>query len=131
MAIRGRRPRHALPLDQAEGHVFPYRKAVEQGGLLEQHADFRIDRFAFVVADTDDGLTVDFDAAGIRGQQPENAFQRYRFAAAGAADDDDRFAGHDVERHIVENDVVAELLAHMLQSDLWSRHMPKNIAEMR
>src|SRR3546814_6521880 len=51
-------------------------------------------------------------------QQPEDALQQHRLAAARAADHQHRFAGLDVEVYAVEHDLGAERLGEAADGDL-------------
>ena len=67
--------------------------------------------------------------AGVRGEDAEDAFQRHRLAGAGAADDDEALAGHDLERDAGEHGLGAEGLADVAELD--ARHGRAGVAHQK
>ena len=109
--------RRAVRLDQTEGDVLPHLQAVEEGCVLEQHADPAHGGLArrAVVGQL---LAVDGHAAGIGAQQAEQALEHHRLADAGAADDHHRFPGAHLEVEAVQHHLAGERLAEAAQGDL-------------
>src|SRR3546814_2659254 len=64
---------HPAALDQAEGDIFPDLQAVEEGGTLEQHAEFAQHLLALVGAEFHRVFAVDQDLALFGAQQAEHA----------------------------------------------------------
>jgi hypothetical protein len=88
---------------QPEGDVFPDRDAVEQGAVLEQHADLPAQFARARARRAQHVLTVDFNAAGICRNQAEDAFDQHRFAGARASYDHHGGLRHDVEIDAVQH----------------------------
>src|SRR3546814_7246929 len=68
-----------------------------------QHAELAQHAFALATAHADHLFAVDLDAARVRRQQAQDAFQHHRLAGARPADDHQRFAFAHVEIDAVED----------------------------
>src|SRR5207244_2830644 len=121
--------RHAAPLDQAEGDVFPDPQRIEQRAALEQHAEFAHQRLARLAPQPDRLLAIDANRAAIGPHQPEDSLDQHRFADPRAADHDEALARRNGEVDAVEHALAAERFLEALDGDLWSRrvaHRAKN-----
>ncbi len=77
-------------------------------------------------------LAVDGDAAALRLEQAEDAFQGHRLAVAGATDDHDRFADPDIEVDATQHRLLAERFVKAADGDLRRRgHFEKKASVMR
>src|SRR3546814_20751774 len=107
---------HPAALDQAEGDIFPDLQAVEEGGTLEQHAEFAQHLLALVGAEFHRVFAVDQDLALFGAQQAEHAFQHHRLAGARAADHHQTLAARYLEVAPVQHDFFSEAIGDALQS---------------
>jgi hypothetical protein len=127
-----RLPAHALAAHQAELDVAQHAHAVEQGGVLEQHAEARQRALACAAFQRHHVLAVDLDAPGVWAQQAEDALQRHRLAGAGAADDHQRLALGDLQVDVVQHRLAPEALAQSPQRQFRrSAHRPKKASVMK
>ena len=94
---------------QAEGHVFPDAEAVEQRATLKQHPEPRQKGVAVARGHI---LPVQRDAALIRGDKAQDAFQQHRFAGARPPDDHHRGALGDGQIDPAQHLVRPEGLMH-------------------
>ncbi len=107
--------RHAAH-HQAEADVLAHRHVREQGVVLEHHAEA-----ALLRAERVDAAFVEPDAAAGRGQEPGDAVQRGRLAAAGGAKQGDELALLDRQRDVAERVEGAEVAAQLLEPQLPER----------
>ena len=88
---------------EAVGDVVLDVEGVEEGGLLEDHADAVAELEAVHFAHGDDILAEDGDGAGVGQKEPVDELEEDRFAASGWAEDDELLAGGDGEGDVFED----------------------------
>jgi len=101
---------HAAHL-QAEAHIPSHRHVREERIVLKHHAEA-----AFLGAQGVDALVVEPDAAAGHRQQPGNAIERRRLAAARRAEQGHELAAADREREIAQGVDGAEIAAHPVEA---------------
>ena len=94
-----------LAVAQAEGHVIEYIHVREYRVVLKHHADV-----PFVGGDIVDDAVVDLERAAFDGVESDDHAEKRRFAAAGRAQQREKFARLDFQRQAVDDRVVAVAL---------------------
>ena len=115
--------RHALAGHQAEGDVIEDGQGIEQGGVLEQHAELQPHPVERVAAKSDHLIAVDLDRSVIGEKQAQDALDQHRFSGPRSADDDQRAALGNIEIEAVEHHVVTEGLVEAADLDLGVGHV--------
>ncbi len=107
----------AALLAQAEGDVVVDREAVEQGGALEEKTEAEALLGQVVVAQVGQAFAVE-DHGPRRGpQQGDHEFEENGLAAPAFADDDDSLPARDVEIDALQDALLWELHAELLERD--------------
>src|ERR1017187_9596882 len=88
---------------EAVGDVVFDVDGVEEGGLLEDHADVGAQRVEVALGHGGDLLAEDADGAGVGFEQAVGEFEQHRLAAAGGAKDDEGLATIDGEGDVLEH----------------------------
>ena len=78
--------------DEREGDVFGYCHGIEEGTVLEEHADFASVGPELAFRESGDFRAVDGDGACGGGHEAHDQFEEDAFAGTGATDDDEAFA---------------------------------------
>jgi hypothetical protein len=105
--------RHARAL-QAKGDVVSHGKVRKQRVALEHHVDRALMR-----QDLCDVLAIEQDAALIRRLEAREHAQQGGLAAAARAEQCEKLAGDDIQRHAVDRAEGAEFFHHALDAEQW------------
>jgi hypothetical protein len=102
------RPWHVGLLVEPVADVLVDGQRIEEGVLLEQHADVGAHSQQIALCQGVDALAMDVNGTGIRAKQPENQLEQDGFARAAVAEQDPRGATGDLEAHVAQNHVLVE-----------------------
>jgi hypothetical protein len=102
---------------QAVGDVVFDGERVEEGGLLEDHADARAELVELVLGHGGDVFAEDADGAGVGLEEPVRELHENGFADAGGAEDDAGFGRLDGEGDVLEDYFFVEGDGDVLEGD--------------
>src|SRR5690606_27326316 len=97
------------------------RHRIEQRSPLEEHAELAPNAAQLLVGDLVDVDVINDDAATIGFEQADDVFHEHALARARPTDDGERLPLVDVERDVVENDLVLEAFVYVIDYDHGSR----------
>ena len=104
-------------LRQTVADVLRHRQRIEEGDLLEHHADVPPQSEEIVLGHAIDPLAVHENRAGVRSKQPEDEFQQDRFPGAACAEQNGHAPRRDTEAHIAQDNVLVEGKGHLVEHD--------------
>ena len=104
-------------LVEAVGDVVFDVEGVEEGGLLEDHADAVTKLETVDLAHGDDVLAEDLDGTGVGLDEAIDELEQDGFAAARGAEDDELLAGVDAEGDVFEDGFVVEFNGDVFELD--------------
>src|ERR1700674_911553 len=96
-------PRAAMNVERLRAREAPRQPRIERRvWILEHHLDLAPHRAHFVGRQARDILAIEFDAAAVDVDQPQQRASRGRLAATGFADQRQRFTGAKIEAHLLD-----------------------------
>ncbi|MNX38675.1 hypothetical protein D3C86_690170 [compost metagenome] len=102
---------------QGEGHVLADVHRVEQGAVLEEHAELLADLVELPLLEAGDILAVHVNRTLIGLQEADQELDEDRLPGARGPDDDGGLAPLDVQGDVVEHLLAPEGLVHVLERD--------------
>ncbi|MOA31599.1 hypothetical protein D3C78_1527650 [compost metagenome] len=102
---------------QREGHVLADVHRVEEGAVLEEHAELLANLVELLFFEAGDILAVHADSALIGLQEADQELDEDRLPGARRPDDDGGLAPLDVQGDVVEHLLASERLVHVLERD--------------
>ena len=102
---------------EAIGYVVFDVEGVEEGGLLEDHADLRAELVEVALGHGGDLLAEDADGAGVGAEEAIGELEQDGFSGAGGAEDDEGLAAVDGEGDVFENDFLVEGEGDVFEDD--------------
>ncbi len=102
---------------ERKGHVLEHTHGVEQGRILEQHAELFPDAVQLRAPQSQYALAVNLDLAAIRLQEPDDVLEQNALAFAAGADDGRDLALGDLKVEAVQDLLGAEGFMYVGQLD--------------